>query len=105
MTFDYGKIKENGQYENYPDSTEGEYVAPVRNSYVHDKCGVKTIMATRFAETYARNPKYYGATFCCGCSAHLPVSQFKWAVDGVTMGELGGKPGENQLEKASSYIS
>jgi hypothetical protein len=105
MGFDYGKTKDNGQYENYPSNTVGEYVAPVRNSYIHNTCGVKTLMATKFAETYAKNPKYYGSTFCCGCGKHLPVSEFKWAKDGIVIGELGGEPGKDMLEdRGSGYI-
>jgi hypothetical protein len=98
LSFDYGDKKANGQYENYPSQTSGEYVAPIRNSYIHGKCGVKTLMATKFAETYAKNPKYYGSTFCCGCGEHLPVSQFTWAVDGIRIGEIGGEPGKDLME-------
>lgn len=45
-------------------------------------CGALTTMALAIAETYARDPKFYGATFCCGCGAHLPVNEFFW--DGTT---------------------
>lgn len=55
------------------------FVRPVRRSYVHEKCGVETTMDVALAETYARNPKFYGATYCCGCSAHFPVSEFTWS--------------------------
>ncbi|RQW76761.1 MAG: hypothetical protein EHM14_15870 [Methanothrix sp.] len=41
-------------------------------------CGVLTTMGLAIAETYARDPKYYGATFCCGCDKHLPVEEFVW---------------------------
>jgi len=41
-------------------------------------CGVKTTMGDALSETYARNPKYYGATFCCGCGKHLPLEEFVW---------------------------
>lgn len=54
--------------------------------YTHDMlhrkgCGVKTTMGQALAETYARKPHFYGATFCCGCSTHLPVGaygEFVW---------------------------
>jgi hypothetical protein len=41
-------------------------------------CGTLTIMHHEIAETYARNPKFYGSTFCCGCNTHLPVAEFEW---------------------------
>lgn len=41
-------------------------------------CGTLTTMARAIAETYARNPKFYSATFCCGCGKHLPVDEFVW---------------------------
>lgn len=41
-------------------------------------CGVVTRMGVAIAETYARDPHYYGSTFCCGCGTHRPVSEFVW---------------------------
>jgi hypothetical protein len=86
--FDYGKKKEDGQHENYPVNTEGEYVAPIRRTYVHRKCGVATKVSMNIAETYAKNPRYYSHTFCVGCKEHMPINQFEWE-DGVTLGEIG----------------
>lgn len=55
------------------------FVRPVRQSYQHiGGCNTVTTMSLPLAETYARNPKFYGATFCVGCNAHLPVSEFVW---------------------------
>ena len=57
------------------------FVRPVRRSYVHLKCGTVTTMGLRLAETYARDPRFYGATYCCGCQAHFPVGphgEFVW---------------------------
>jgi hypothetical protein len=54
------------------------FVRPVRRSYIHDKCGTLTTMHVSIAETYARDPKFYGATYCCGCRMHLPVNEFTW---------------------------
>lgn len=54
------------------------FVRPVRRSYVHSRCGAVTSMGSALAETYARDPKVYGATFCTHCSMHLPVSEFLW---------------------------
>lgn len=41
-------------------------------------CGVVTQMAQELAETYARDPRHYGSTFCVGCSAHIRVEEFVW---------------------------
>lgn len=71
-----------GQHGAYYVLSEEErtkgFIRPVRTSYVHNKCGTVTTMARSIAETYARDPKFYGATFCCHCRTHLPVSEFRW---------------------------
>jgi hypothetical protein len=61
------------------------FVRPVRRTYKHLACGTHTTMGVAIAETYARDPAFYGATFCVGCRAHLPVGtrgEFVWVVDG-----------------------
>jgi hypothetical protein len=40
----------------------------------------------KLAQTYARNPKFYGATYCVGCQKHLPVGEFVWDSDGEVVG-------------------
>jgi len=57
------------------------FVRPVRRSYWHEACATVTTMAPAIAETYARNPAYYGSTYCCKCAKHLPVGpggDFYW---------------------------
>ncbi len=54
------------------------FVRPVRTTYIHDSCGTVTKMSLKIAETYARDPTFYSATYCCGCQMHLDVSQFTW---------------------------
>jgi hypothetical protein len=49
-------------------------------------CGTLTIMGRALSETYARQPNFYGATFCCGCNKHLPVGEFVWDKDGEILG-------------------
>lgn len=49
-------------------------------------CGTVTTMGQALSETYARDPKFYGATFCVGCNRHLPVDEFIWTADGETVG-------------------
>lgn len=72
-----------GQQRGYVVLAEEErakgFVRPVRRAYVHQRCGVMTTMASTIAETYARDPKFYNGTFCCGCGAHFPVGEFKWS--------------------------
>lgn len=60
------------------------FVRPYRDSYTHT-CGVTTIMASALSETYARDPKFYGGTYCAGCLKHFPVSEFRWE-DGEVLG-------------------
>jgi hypothetical protein len=62
------------------------FVRPVRQSYKHTKCGIVTKMGLSLAETYARDPKFYGGTFCCGCGAHFPVAEFTWEGSDETVG-------------------
>lgn len=62
------------------------YVRPYRDAYVHPKCGVVTRMSKPLAETYARDPKFYGATFCAGCRMHMPVAEFLWDADRQQVG-------------------
>lgn len=57
------------------------FVRPVRTSYIHLKCGAVTTMGLAIAETYARDPHYYGGTFCARCGGHFPVGpdgEFVW---------------------------
>jgi hypothetical protein len=71
------------------------FVRPLRTAYIHvgtnpevkgtiliklssDGCGTRTEMSRAIAETYARNPKFYGATYCCGCRMHRPLAEFIW---------------------------
>ena len=49
-------------------------------------CGSVTTMGRALSETYARNPKFYGATFCCYCNRHLTVAEFVWTADGAQVG-------------------
>lgn len=52
-------------------------------------CGAVTSMGEALAETYARQPSFYGATFCCVCNKHFPVGEygeFIWLPDGERVG-------------------
>lgn len=82
------------------------FVRPLRRSYIHvgiggkeidpndmskhgrtgNACGVQTSMGLLLCETYARDPRFYGSTYCVGCQKHLPVAEFVWEEDGETVG-------------------
>lgn len=63
------------------------FVRPVRRSYVHRTCGGMTTMGLALAETYARDPGFYNATFCATCRTHFPLDQFTWGDDGTPVGQ------------------
>jgi hypothetical protein len=64
------------------------FIRPVRRTYRHDagNCGGITTMGLELAETYARDPGFYGSTYCCTCRMHRPVAEFRWADDGEVVG-------------------
>jgi hypothetical protein len=62
------------------------FVRPLRRSYKHDKCGATTTMGLALCETYARDPGFYGGTFCATCRGHYPLGQFTWTEDGQPVG-------------------
>lgn len=80
----------NGMLEKYvvlpKEDLDKGFARPLRRSYTHSKCGASTRMALPLCETYARDPSFYGRTFCVGCKDHLPVSEFTWDEDGKTVG-------------------
>ena len=91
VTPDHREINENtGQQKGYvvlcPEERAKGFVRPVRQSYKHTKCGTVTYMGLALAETYARDPKFYGGTFCAGCKKHFPLIEFIWEPDGETLG-------------------
>ncbi len=85
-------VKE-GQQAAYIVLTEQErakgFVRPVRQSYLHLKCGKTTRMHSSIAETYARDPLFYSHTWCSWCRNHLPVGadgEFVWDGTDVKVG-------------------
>lgn len=80
-----------GQDKKYlvlsPEERAKGFVRPVRRSYTHASgCGGVTTMGQALAETYARDPKFYGATYCAVCMKHRPVDEFVWVDDGSLVG-------------------
>lgn len=72
------------KYEPYPESERpalGRIWTQADLDKVGKGCGCRTTMPQSIAETYAREPGYYGSTFCCGCGAYFPVGargEFVW---------------------------
>lgn len=70
-------------YEAYPNAHEessvlGRFWTQAQLDSVGKGCGTSTTMADSIAETYARDPHFYGSTYCCGCSRHIAVAEFVW---------------------------
>ena len=63
------------------------FVRPYRDRYIHKTCGSETIMGRELSETYARDPHFYGSTYCVHCGMHKPISEFSWSIDGVELGQ------------------
>lgn len=73
------------KYEEYPPSPEssvvGSFWTQARLDGAGRGCGTVTTMGRALSETYARDPHFYGATFCAGCRTHFPVGvagEFLW---------------------------
>ena len=90
------KVKADGQQEAYLVLSDEErakgFIRPVRDSYKHVACGGITTMGKALAETYARDPKFYGGTMCMTCGAHFALTSadgkaaFLWDSDGAEVG-------------------
>lgn len=76
------------KYEPYPpgSSTIGRYWSQAQLDAIGKGCGAETHMGLALCETYARDPLFYGSTYCIGCSMHRPVSEFVWVEDGQRVG-------------------
>lgn len=84
---------ETGMQEKYLVLSEEErakgFVRPVMRSYKHTTCGAVTTMGQALAETYARDPHFYGGTYCARCRGHFPVGehgQFVWDGTNILVG-------------------
>ena len=83
----------DGQYADHWVLSDEErakgFIRPVRATYIHQTCGMATKMGSKIAETYARQPSFYGSTFCVGCRSYFPVGaagEFVWE-DGTKVGK------------------
>jgi hypothetical protein len=66
--------------------TEADAVAVAQSHVLKAGCGAVTTMGRALSETYARDPKFYGSTFCVSCNKHFPVREFIWTTDGTEVG-------------------
>ncbi len=71
------------KFEPYPEGEAaiGRYWTQEQLDAIGKGCGSVTTMSQAIAETYARNPSFYGATYCVRCQKHLPVGpqgEFVW---------------------------
>ena len=66
-------------FEEFPegDTVVGRFWTSARLAQARG-CGQITSMSQAIAETYARDPKFYGSTFCATCKDHFPVGEFVW---------------------------
>lgn len=76
------------KFETYPEGSNavGKFWTRADMDKIDKGCGAVTTMAQPIAETYARSPHFYGATFCTTCGKHLPVAEFVWIDDGSVVG-------------------
>jgi hypothetical protein len=85
-----GPSTEEGMNDVYLVLSEEErskgFVRPLRRSYTHILCHTSTKMGLALCETYARDPHFYGFTYCYFCNTHFPVIEFNWDEDGMPVG-------------------
>ena len=77
------KTEDYAGFEEYPVGAPESHGGAITGRYwtraqLESGCGTQTRMGIAIAETYARDPKFYGGTFCCGCRRHLPLEEFIW---------------------------
>lgn len=66
------------KYEVHPASESPLVGRAWTQAQLTSGCGTVTTMGLAIAETYARDPTFYGGTFCCGCRKHFPLEEFVW---------------------------
>ena len=79
------------KYEKYPDGSSalGRYWSQKELDQVGKGCNTVTTMGIALAETYAREPGFYGATYCVRCKMHRPVGEdgeFVWEGTDIRVG-------------------
>lgn len=90
-------ILPDGKQEKYLILSDEEiakgFIRPYRDEYIHLKCGTVTRMGEKLSETYARQPSFYGGTYCVTCGTHFPLkdgegkANFLWTKDHIPVGD------------------
>ena len=76
-------------FETYPETLSpctGRFWTQAQLDAVGHGCDAVTSMGLELCETYARDPHFYGSTYCVTCRKHLPVDEFVWVEDGARVG-------------------
>jgi hypothetical protein len=68
----------NGECSVWQAVATGKLVDRLKRTGYLGGCDAITRMSNAIAETYAREPTFYGYTYCTLCSEHLPVDEFEW---------------------------
>lgn len=66
------------KYEKYPDEESPLVGRCWTKAQLESGCQSVTTMGQILAETYARDPKFYGGTFCAICRTHFHLEEFVW---------------------------
>ncbi|MCR4339181.1 MAG: hypothetical protein NUW01_04745 [Gemmatimonadaceae bacterium] len=86
----YGYVKYEPYQEEGEETSENDVLGKFWTQRALDGgCGSVTTMGIEFAETYARDPSFYGGTFCATCRSHFPVGvngEFVWLDDESKVG-------------------
>ncbi len=69
------------KFEAYPPDDScvvGKFWTQAQLDKIDAGCKTVTTMGQSLAETYARDPRFYGGTFCSHCRTHFPIEEFVW---------------------------
>jgi hypothetical protein len=87
LTSEEQTLYKNYGYTKREDSPDGTYSRFWTEEQLKSGCKSITTMSLPLAETYARDPFFYGATFCSTCGKHFPVGpkgEFVWVRERTT---------------------
>ena len=77
----YDYVKFETYEKGHKSAAVGRFWTQAQLDSVGKGCGAVTSMGSTIAETYARQPEFYGSTFCVNCGTHLRVGEdgeFVW---------------------------